>query len=1311
MLQSHGLLKKAAQTRYRNGKRRQAALGYSPYHRRLSMEPLEDRSLLSVTSPLNVVLISDAVAQAAQIRAAASQGTIAIVYHADSMTTAGLDDILASVSAAHNGALIGHLGLVAHGSSGEIDLGKYDDLSLATLPSQAAALQELRAVLTKGAELDLYSCSVAAGASGKTFVNELAADTGAAVFASDNPVGTVPGADFVWEYQVGPSITRDDIFSITRLEVIPQLCLFSPPSVTSSPYYGANYNPYASSELVGQCTWYVYGRIQETVLLSPSTLSSLYNQGLFHGAASSWYSEAGSSAAIAAGITRGTTPKPGAIACYSSHVAFVEDAAGDVTESNLCPFTAIKDLVKYGSSFSPLIVNGCHGSYEESHVKIEPTPASSNNPLTTVSRGGLMYLTTALPGNNGEPYYTDASGHYWFPVTANGYTGYAALLDGDTGGWATTNTNYDDWNFTGIQLSAGSQWIASGTNQYIYLPSQDTNPPTVHLTAPNSGTFTVGSQMTVSATASDDSGTIDHCGYYLYEGGTQLIGIIDANSAGQGMISQYTWTIPATLNGYTLNGTDYQVAFAAWDPSGNGNLDLSDNYLTIQPADTTPPSPNPETWYTLPYGASSTSISMTATTASDPSGVLYEFNNTTISGHDSGWVSSATWTDTGLSPSTTYSYQVRTRDQSSNQNTGSWSTTQSASTLTAPDTTPPSPNPETWYTLPYGASSTSISMTATTASDPSGVLYEFNNTTISGHDSGWVSSATWTDTGLSPSTTYSYQVRTRDQSSNQNTGSWSTTQSASTLTAPDTTPPSPNPETWYTLPYGASSTSISMTATTASDPSGVLYEFNNTTISGHDSGWVSSATWTDTGLSPSTTYSYQVRTRDQSSNQNTGSWSTTQSASTLTAPDTTPPSPNPETWYTLPYGASSTSISMTATTASDPSGVLYEFNNTTISGHDSGWVSSATWTDTGLSPSTTYSYQVRTRDQSSNQNTGSWSTTQSASTLASELPNLTPYQPSGWSDKIVVSKVSGSDTDSSPLYSTDTLYVDFAVINNGPVSTGTGFANALYIDGNLLASYGPSDALDAGSYFNPGSINIGTLSVGTHTLKVVADSTGAIYESDETDNTYTKTITVVPSLPNLTPYTPSGWSAPIVVSKVSGSHTDSSPLYSTDTLYFDFAVINNGVASTGTGFANALYIDGHLLASYGPSYALTPGSYFNPGSINLGTLSVGTHTLKVVADSTGVIDESDETDNTYTKTITVQWPPLIVTAADWASAGLTLTLGGDTNLHVYQTGTTTDVVAPAHRQTCRAYRLARQTAQMTTLPSTPPLGTRSLLVA
>jgi autotransporter-associated beta strand protein len=39
--------------------------------------------------------------------------------------------------------------------------------------------------------------------------------------------------------------------------------------------------------------------------------------------------------------------------------------------------------------------------------------------------------------------------------------------------------------------------------------------------------------------------------------------------------------------------------------------------------------------------------------------------------------------------------------------------------------------------------------------------------------------------------------------------------------------------------------------------------------------------------------------------------------------------------------------------------------------------------------------------------------------------------------------------------------------------------------------------------------------------------------------------------------------------------------------------------------------------------------------------------------------------------------PLVVLSADWTTAGLTLTLGSDGNVHVYTTGTTSDVVPPA----------------------------------
>ena len=47
------------------------------------------------------------------------------------------------------------------------------------------------------------------------------------------------------------------------------------------------------------------------------------------------------------------------------------------------------------------------------------------------------------------------------------------------------------------------------------------------------------------------------------------------------MVNSYTWTIPATFNGYTLNNTNYQIFVEAWDasPNHNANGALSSGYL------------------------------------------------------------------------------------------------------------------------------------------------------------------------------------------------------------------------------------------------------------------------------------------------------------------------------------------------------------------------------------------------------------------------------------------------------------------------------------------------------------------------------------------------------------------------------------------------------------------------------------------------------------------------------------------------------------------------------------------------------------
>jgi lysophospholipase L1-like esterase len=100
---------------------------------------------------------------------------------------------------------------------------------------------------------------------------------------------------------------------------------------------------------------------------------------------------------------------------------------------------------------------------------------------------------------------------------------------------------------------------------------------------------------------------------------------------------------------------------------------------------------------------------------------------------------------------------------------------------------------------------------------------------------------------------------------------------------PDTGAPTPNPMTWKIVPTTTSSNSITMIATTAFDPSGAEYYFNNITDPTHDSNWQSSTYFKDKNLSPNTMYSYRVKARDKSPAQNETGWSVTGSAVTTPA--------------------------------------------------------------------------------------------------------------------------------------------------------------------------------------------------------------------------------------------------------------------------------------------------------------------------------------------------------------------------------------------------------------------------------------------
>ena len=156
-------------------------------------------------------------------------------------------------------------------------------------------------------------------------------------------------------------------------------------------------------------------------------------------------------------------------------------------------------------------------------------------------------------------------------------------------------------------------------------------------------------------------------------------------------------------------------------------------------------------------------------------------------------------------------------------------------------------------------------------------------------------------------------------------------------------------------------------------------------------------------------------------------------------------------------------------------------------------------------------------------------------------PNILPYKPSAWGDKIVIKKNTittpiGTQlaADDTPLYDTDILYLSFAFVNAGDADAGA-FDTKVYIDGTLALT-GSRTSLQSGYYAYWYNATIPSLSAGTHTLRMVTDTENTVAESNETDNEYTRTVTIShlagsPVITSITPTTASaGTGATITIS-------------------------------------------------------------------------------------------------------------------------------------------------------------------------------------
>ncbi len=203
----------------------------------------------------------------------------------------------------------------------------------------------------------------------------------------------------------------------------------------------------------------------------------------------------------------------------------------------------------------------------------------------------------------------------------------------------------------------------------------------------------------------------------------------------------------------------------------------------------------------------------------------------------------------------------------------------------------------------------------------------------------------------------------------------------------DTAPPLPDPAEWEPglEPKQTGRFTIAMESVEATDDSGVEYYFECVTNSNFDSGWQSSPGYIATGLAENTTYSFRVKYRDTSPNQNEGGWSVEESATTDLTTDTSSPFPDPSRWSMEPRKFTDTMIGMSAKISSDENGpVEYKFECTTHPSLTRDWTDSSTYLVSGLSYDT-YSFRVKARD--TKQNETAWSSTVSV-TLAPEPRKL-----------------------------------------------------------------------------------------------------------------------------------------------------------------------------------------------------------------------------------------------------------------------------------------------------------------------------------
>lgn len=677
-------------------------------------------------------------------------------------------------------------------------------------------------------------------------------------------------------------------------------------------------------------------------------------------------------------------------------------ATGDPndTADTIKTVTIKVDGTQVGSPFSPGT-----GTTESPGNSIIPTNATqiidSGSNTWTVSGGKVYRNGTATCSSNvselayvgGIVYQENTSGGWWEWNNGNNTTGYSYANGTDpctvsSPSWnnqlssgptisATTYSPTYTWNTTGYSngthtitavavdsqnQSTTSSSITVTVSNAASCTTETVNPPTLTATPDGTNPYT---QNDLSWTAGSHSNSACSVGgYNIYRNGTLI------QTINNGSTTTYHDTY---AQGFTA-GTTTTYKISEFDSASPVDTSSQATATAIAPADTEAPNYPTLTSPLTVNSASSISLNWSSVTDNpSPGGTgvagynIYQadgkndfgvtpINDTPISG--------TSYTVNGLTADSGYSYEVTAVDNAGNESAPSniVTATTDGATCTGNPTAPGKPS--------FSSSTiNSITLAWTGSTAASGCTMASGGYTIYRTDLGssslhfvadtGASSYSYTNTGLIPSTSYTYYIVASDASGHNTTGSTSNNMT----TAADT---APSPPASVTATPNAQGSPTQVVVTWTASPSGTTTGYKIYCTSGGTTVLLTSSpvgtsplSYTDQSALASTTYTYKVSAVDQY-----GTESAQTAATSVTTPSTTAQAPNPPTSITAPVKTTqSVQLNWTASSTSGISGynIYLRINGTDVL---AGTTSSTNFTyqpssSDCLEPGITYTFDLK----------------------------------------------------------------------------------------------------------------------------------------------------------------------------------------------------------------------------------------------------------------------------------------------------------------------------------------------------------------